>query len=97
MSSCQAKRGFFTLYDCPKLADKTCSKCNRELCNEHFPDSLTACVECTAKQQTNSDNLAVRSYQVRHQNLLKKEPSNIYFGKNLTEYYDQYDLRAFDI
>lgn len=97
MSLCQAKRGFFTLYDCPKDVSKTCEECNRELCTEHFPDTLTLCIECVAKQNADSDNLAVRSYQIRHENLLKKETSPIYFGTNLTDYYDQYDLRSFDM
>ena len=44
-----------------------------------------------------SDNVVIRSYQVRHKNLLSKGTSNIYFGHSLSEYYDQYDLRAFDL
>ena len=97
MSSCQAKRGFFTLYDCPKEGTKQCPTCHRQLCEEHFPNSLTECVECAAKQTEPSDNVVVHSYQVRHKNLLNSSTSNIYFGSNLNDYYDQYDLRAFDI
>lgn len=97
MSSCQAKRGFFTLYDCPKESVRECPTCHRQLCDEHFPSTLTECVECAAKQSEESDNIVVRSYQVRHQNLIKKSTSNIYFGHQLSDYYDRYDLRAFDI
>jgi len=97
MSLCQAKRGFFTLYDCPKESKKQCTTCQRNLCEEHFPNTFSKCVECSAKVKDTSDNVVIRSYQVRHQNLLRKSTSNIYFGDSLTEYYDQYDLRAFDL
>lgn len=97
MSLCQAKRGFFTLYDCPKESTKNCPTCERELCEEHFPASLEKCVECSAVIKNASNNGVIRSYQLRHENLLQKNASNIYFGDSLSEYYDQYDLRAFDI
>ena len=51
--ACEAKRGFFTLYDCGKPATKTCSLCQRSLCGEHFPKQLNCCIECEAESLDN--------------------------------------------
>lgn len=54
VGSCDAKRGFFTLYDCGKPAPAQCSACKRNLCSEHFPKGISRCVECAAKAKMSS-------------------------------------------
>lgn len=97
MSLCQAKRGFFTLYDCPKEAVNTCSGCDRTLCLEHFPQKNKKCLECLAAEVKNTKDVAVKSYQERHKTLSHEGTASIYIGSDLTSFYDQYDLRSFDI
>lgn len=108
---CQAKRGFFTLYDCGKASVSECTGCGRALCAEHFPEKLPACLECEAKRQpalqfstSESHNKQVESpyhdlltaYSLRNTSL-EKADSALYLGQTLGDYYQSYDLRSFDI
>ena len=110
---CEAKRGFFTLYDCGKEARVRCKSCQRQLCLEHFPVKQSQCLECEAKSKqqvafTNSGNYQKRQETVPHQDLLAayhkrdkclsdKDRKDIYLGRNLSDYYKAYDLRSFDV
>lgn len=52
---CEAKRGFFTLYDCGKPSAVVCTGCKRPLCAEHHPEKLSVCLECEAKKHGGID------------------------------------------
>ena len=96
---CQAKRGFFTLYDCPKESAQQCDDCGRKLCLEHQPKSNNFCLECVAKKK-NTDEIKdplVQSYSIRDTMMKDKEYKPIYLGKSISEYYSSYDIRAFDV
>jgi|GEM_PF-3511929 len=111
--ACDAKRGFFTLYDCGKSSQAQCSSCQRQLCLEHFPQKLSRCLECEAQALTPAPALAsehetaesvpqthldlIKAYQQRDQLLTEHKGSAIYLGTNLGQYYQAYDLRSFDI
>lgn len=105
-TTCEAKRGFFTLYDCPKPADETCNKCKRKLCHEHKPLGDSLCLECVAKGKTikksekeevSARDHLVNAYVYRNKALHDNKGTTIYFGHELTSYYSAFDLRSFDI
>ena len=96
---CHAKRGFFTLYDCGKDAQKQCSHCQRFLCHEHFPREQEICLECQAQRTSakNSSDLIVSTYRERHDLMSSASYKPIYYGTDLIKYYSAYDARAFDV
>ena len=110
--ACDAKRGFFTLYDCGKPSQAQCSSCERQLCFEHFPQKLSRSLECEAQaltpasaseHQSSAEPASethldlIKAYQQRDQLLTEHKGSAIYLGTNLGQYYQAYDLRSFDI
>lgn len=97
MSQCEAKRGFFTLYDCTKEANRTCAECGRTVCNEHMSIKQSICYECLAKSMSAIDEPHIHAYQLRHVMLTQHKGQSIHFGTELSEYYDLYDISSFDI
>lgn len=106
---CQAKKGFFVLRDCKAKAVQKCQACSRPMCSDHIAavNSKTICHECFGKQfQKNlvteldehkyelSDSHWTSAY--RHQYYKKEHNSPIYFGEYMTNYYNGYDIRAFE-
>lgn len=49
---CQAKRGFFTLRGCNRIALKSCEQCGRPTCQQHLSmrTGNRLCLDCAAKQ-----------------------------------------------
>ena len=102
-NNCESKRGFFTLYNCPKPAASQCSECCRNLCAEHLPKEASICLECQAQKHVEQDaaagseNLLLQSYHLRHVMMSEASYKPIYLGDSLTDYYSSYDVRAFDV
>ena len=96
---CEAKRGVFTLYDCPKESAQQCSDCERFLCLEHQLKSNERCLECLSKKTnlTEIEDPLIKSYRIRDTMMKDKEYKPIYLGKSISKYYSSYDIRAFDV
>ena len=103
MKQCQAKRGFFSLYDCPKQGVSTCKRCRRLLCHEHLPQNRKICYECASQAKLKTadsysiDKQITDTYRLRTEHLKNKDNKTIYFGTDLGDYYSSYDIRTFDI
>lgn len=104
MKNCQAKRGFFTLYDCGKEDRAVCLTCKRSLCHEHFPEDMKECLECFAlknsfidKETPMSRQHLVTAYKARQNMLRENKGKTIFLGSDLDQFYSQYDLRSFDL
>ena len=96
MPQCEAKRGFFVLYDCTKEAAVQCSGCKRHLCNEHHLPGDPRCLECEAKRKE-SDHEMVEVYRERHQMHRNENQRTIHLGSGLGDYYDRYDIHSFNL
>jgi len=102
MNTCEAKRGFFTLYDCPKDVCVQCSECKRQLCAEHSDKEKQLCLECIAKKSDHensldSASLTRQAYQARSKSMADKRENTVYFGSDLHSYYSKSNIRSFDI
>ena len=106
MTNCAVKRGFFVLRDCDDPAANFCNTCSRPLCFQHsvFSDAGILCVECNAREreadgeedQTEEDYDESWAYGYRHDYYSGSGYSPFYTGHHYNNYYDDYDVRAFD-
>ena len=97
--TCEARKGFLTLSDCPNMAVTQCSNCARSMCSTHLaPQSgFSMCFDCAAAnpnmQQGENDELWAHRYRDDYRTTTGFTPI---YASSHHRYYDSHDARSFD-
>jgi len=96
MKKCAVKRGFFTLSDCEQQAVAVCEQCQRPACQTHLAKTFGLCKECQVLQDELNNTLKPHDVFKTRREYYLDGYQPIYIGRQLSDYYDSYEIRAFE-
>lgn len=103
MARCRVERGFFVLHDCGADAIGGCSACSRPRCAEHTVgdgsgDGAGAlCTDCHARRAESALEPYEQGWAHQHRDAFYRGGyAPLYLGHHHAQYYDTYEVRAFD-